>query len=303
MSNRLKAFFKNMTTFDTGLRYSRLKGTLTTYRAELEHRIKSGDFKEAAWAIEANMMLDKADTFLDQYKFDEAWKCLHTAQRQEIFGMNKKERLDASKILISESSKLNSWRRDAILDLLVDPKNKKRAAPTVSALAEATSLKDDQYNKLYYQNRLTSSLYRMLFWLLAIVTGLIIWFVSKCITGTDQLPGHDTMVYGIILFGLLGAITSSILFTRNQAASSRISEISTNTFIVLSKIAVGVGFTVFIYFLLRSSFLDSINLFSFSLTTDIDYYTIAFVSGFTERIAQKALNFFVGDEEKKKEPR
>ncbi len=299
MNIRLKAFFKNMTTFDTGLRYSRLKGSLTTYKAELEQRIKSGNSIEAPWAIEANKLVDKSEKFLNQYKFDEAWKCFHTAYRQEIFGMNKEERIDASNILISESNKLTNWRKNAIADLLGDPKSKKYKAPAASALVEATRLKDEHYNNLYYQNSLTSSLYRMLFWLLAIVTGLLIWFASRCITGLE-LPGHDTMVYGVILFGLLGAITSSILFTRNQSASSRISEISTNTFIVLSKIAVGVGFTVFIYFLLRSSFLDSIKLFNFSLTTDIDYYTIAFVSGFTERIAQKALNFFVGDEDKKK---
>ena len=299
MNRRLKAFFKNMTTFDTGLRYSRLEGSLTTYKAELEQRIKRDDSKDAPWAVKANELLDESDKFLEQYKFDEAWKCFHTAQRQEIFGMNKEELIDASKILITESNKLTIWRKNAIRDLLGDPNSKKYTAPAASTLVEATELKDEHYNNLYYQNRLSSSLYRMLFWLLAIVTGLLIWFASKCILGSDQLPDHDTMVYGIILFGLLGAITSSILFTRNQSASSRISEISTNTFIVLSKIAVGVGFTIFIYFLLRSSFLDSVKLFNFSLTTDIDYYTIAFVSGFTERIAQKALNFFVGDEDKK----
>jgi hypothetical protein len=107
------------------------------------------------------------------------------------------------------------------------------------------------------------------------------------------------MILGVILFGLLGAITSSILFTRNQAETSSITEIATNTFVVLSKIAVGVGFTIFIYFLLRSSFLDAINLFTFKLTTDVDYYTIAFLSGFTERLAQNAMSLIIGKGEGK----
>ena len=215
--------------------------------------------------------------------------------------MTENERIEACKILIPESDKLNKWRMDAIKELIGDPTSDDYTAPTATALVRATDLKDEHYNNIYYQNRLTGSLYRMLFILLAIVTALIICFASTFITESDQLPGYNIMSYGVILFGLLGAITSSILFTRNQAASSRISEISTNTFIVLSKIAVGVGFTIFIYFLLRSSLLDKIQLFNFNISSDVDYYTIAFVSGFTERIAQKALNLIIGEEEQKKE--
>lgn len=301
MANYLMKQLEKILPMDSSLRYSRLLGSLTTYKAELEYRINSSNNKDAPWAIEAQSLLTESEDFLEKRKFDEAWKCFHTSQRQEIFGMDEGERIDASKVLISESAKLNKWRTVAIKELIGNPESENYTAHTASTLARATALKDEHFNNLYYQNRLTASLYRMLFVLLAIAIGLLFWFASDYITDTEQLPGHNTMIYGVILFGLLGAITSSILFTRNQAAFSRISEISTNTFIVLSKIAVGVGFTVFIYFLIRSSLLDNIQLLSFKITSDVDYYTIAFISGFTERIAQKAISLILGEEEQKKE--
>lgn len=301
MKNRINALFKSIYTFDYLPRYSRLKGSLTTYEAELEFRVSSNNLKGTAWFIEADKLLKKTDEFLSDYKIDEAWKCFHTAQRHEIYGMSSQERLELSKALISECNKIKDWRAKAIKDILGNPESTNYVVPSADSVVQATKLKDEHYNNLYYQNRLTRSLYRLLFWLLAIVTGLLIWFSSCCITGSSELPEHSKMIEGVILFGLLGAITSSILFTRNQEANSRFSEIATNNFIVLSKIAVGVGFTVFIYFLLRSSFLDNLQVFSFTLSNDIDYYTIAFLSGFTERIAQKAMNLILGEKDVKAE--
>lgn len=301
MKNRLNTLIKSIFTFDYLPRYSRLRGSLTTYEAELDFRVTNNNLKGTAWYIEADKLLKKTGEFLSEYKIDEAWKCFHTAQRHEIYGMSAQERLDLTKTLISECNKIRDWRAKSIKDILGNPESTNYVIPSADSLVQATKIKDEHYNNLYYQNRLTRSLYRLLFWLLAIVTGLLIWFSNCCITGSSELPEHSKMIEGVILFGLLGAITSSILFTRNQAANSRISEIATNNFIVLSKIAVGVGFTVFIYFLLRSSFLDNLQIFNFSLSNDIDYYTIAFLSGFTERIAQKAMNLILGEEEKKTE--
>lgn len=301
MKNRLIALMKSIFTFDYLPRYSRLRGSLTTYEAELEFRVTNHNLKGTAWYIEADKLLKKTDKFLDEYKIDEAWKCFHTAQRHEIYGMSSQERLDLAKTLISECDKIKDWRAKTIKNILGDPGSANYVIPSADSVVQATKLKDDHYNNLYYQNRLARSLYRMLFWLLAIVTGLLIWFSNCCIADSGVLPEHGKMIEGVILFGLLGAITSSILFTRNQAANSRITEITTNNFIVLSKIAVGVGFTVFIYFLLRSSFLDNLQVFSFKLSNDIDYYTIAFLSGFTERIAQKAMNLILGEKDVKAE--
>jgi hypothetical protein len=36
------------------------------------------------------------------------------------------------------------------------------------------------------------------------------------------------------------------------------------------------------------------------MTTDVDYYSIAFVSGFTERLAQKAMSLIIPESQPKK---
>jgi hypothetical protein len=303
MFTRIKQVIRETSILDYFPRYCRLRGSLRTYKAELDFRIKNSGQEDAAWAKEATKLLDEADRFLNLYKIDEAWKCFHTAQRQEIYGTTANERIEMSKILISESGKLNNWRMIAIQEMLGDPKDKHFSIPTAATLAQATKIKDEHYNNIYYQNRLTRNLYKMLFFMLAIVIGLLFWFSNCFIIGSCKLPGHEVMILGVILFGLLGAITSSILFTRNQSETSSITEIATNTFVVLSKIAVGVGFTIFIYFLLRSSFLDAINLFTFKLSSDVDYYTIAFLSGFTERLAQNAMSLIIGKGEEKAKPK
>lgn len=299
MFKRLKEVIQKTSILDFFPRYCRLNGSLETYEVDLEFRIKNNKDKDAVWPDEAKGLIKKAKSFLNLYKIDEAWKCFHTAQRQEIYGFSSQERFEAAKTLYRESSKLNNWRMVAIKDMLGDPSVENYSVPSAETLARATKLKDEHYNNIYYQNRLTRSLYKMLFFMLAIVIGLLIWFSNCNIIGACKLPDHTVMIQGVILFGLLGAITSSILFTRQQSETSSITEIATNTFIVLSKIAVGVGFTILIYFLLRSSFLDAINLFTFELTTDLDYYTIAFLSGFTERLAQKAMSIIIGDEKPK----
>lgn len=302
MLNRIREIVTNTSIFDYFPRYCRLKGSLTTYEIELDARIESKKPDEAVWPDKAKDLVGRAKYFLSLYKIDEAWKCFHTAQRMEIYGTSTEERIEMAKSLLAESAKLNNWRMNSINEMLGDPSVENYSGPSAETLVQATKLKDEHYNNIYYQNRLTRSLYKMLFLWMAFVIALLIWFANYYGIGSCAFPELKVMLLGVMLFGLLGAITSSILFTRKQAETSSITEISTNTFIVLSKIAVGVGFTLFIFFLLRSSFLDAINLFTFSLNTDIDYYTIAFLSGFTERLAQKAMGIIIGDEKSKPEP-
>jgi len=280
-------------------RYSRLNGTLTSYQMALQGRLHGIDRTKETWPEEVENLLDQTRIFLENNQVDEAWKCFHTAQRIEVHGMSKQERHNQAKALKHEVSKLNVWRKKAIDDLIGDPNSDTYEVPDADSLIYAIELKDEHYNNQYYQNRLTRSLYSLLFILMSVNSVFIIlyfWFIYAS-EGMSWLQN----LTGIILFGFLGAIVSSILFTRSQAEQSRITEINSNRFIVLSKIAVGVGFTVFIYFLLKSSFVSKIELFSFEVSSAVDYFTIAFVSGFTERLAQRAINLIVGGEEKKEE--
>ncbi|MCF6356362.1 MAG: hypothetical protein L3J54_01025 [Draconibacterium sp.] len=102
---------------------------------------------------------------------------------------------------------------------------------------------------------------------------------------------------GVLLFGLLGSTTSSIFHFRNSQSSSRIPEILSNTSITMSRIFVGAGFSVFIFVLLNSQITASINLFSFTIDTCYDFFTIAFVSGFSERLALSSIQKIIGKKE------
>jgi hypothetical protein len=111
-------------------------------------------------------------------------------------------------------------------------------------------------------------------------------------------------VVGVLLFGLLGALTSAIVSTRQLSNSPRISEPGSSQVITMSKIFIGAGFSVFIFLLLKSSVAEHIKLFSFTISQPIDYFAIAFASGFTERLAQKSIELLIGKEkvsDKKKE--
>ncbi len=298
MWTRLSIALKKIITLEYSPRYSRLAGDLTCYKPLLEKRITESPDPNAEWATQAKALVKESEKYLNENKIDEAWKSFHTAKRLEVYGMNDHERLALAKSLFREAEKLNEWRREAIINLLGKAKEGVTATPSAEALIQAIDLKDEAYNNLYYQNRLS----RNQFWLLSgllflVITGIVIFFGvvinEKGSRYASEMSLTDYII-GVLLFGLLGALTSAILSTRHASRSSRISEIGSSQVITMSKIFIGAGFSIFIFLLLRSSVADSIKLFSFTISTPFDYFAIAFASGFTERLAQKSIELLIG---------
>lgn len=299
MAKRFKLITRIIFSIQYAPRYSRLYGDMESYEPQLQSRINEQGAQDKQWAIHARELLRKARNFLDEYKIDEAWKAFHTAKRMEIFGMNAQEMANLADELRKEVAKLNEWRREAIFELIGKTRKETPEPLPAATLVRAEELKDEYYNNQYYKNRLTRSLFRLLFVLLfMVIAGIIIFFFlnGKILESGDPSEGFGLGCYlaGVLLFGLLGAITSSILFTRNLSESTRITELGSNKTVTLSKIFVGAGFTVFIFLLLKSSIAESIQLFNFSIDSPVDYFAIAFVSGFSERLAQKAIEAIVG---------
>jgi hypothetical protein len=300
MWQRFKLTLKRVSTFEYAPRYSRLAGDIACYEPQLQKRITDTRSEHEQWAIQAQVMLKQAKTYLQEFKIDEGWKSFHTTKRMEIFGMNKHERLALAKSICKEACKLREWRKDAILSLLESKKEEVAEAPDAEVLVQAAELKDDFYNNQYYINRLTHNLFWLLSGLLFLVLIAIIAYFLTYFKLYDKELGKNLNLsdelIGVVLFGLLGALTSAILFTRNLSKSTRIKEISSSQVIVLSKIFIGAGFSIFIFLLLRSSVAESIKLFSFSISTPLDFFAIAFASGFTEQLAQKSLDLIAGKE-------
>ncbi|MBE0638630.1 MAG: hypothetical protein IH598_08920 [Bacteroidales bacterium] len=300
MKTRLKTIWKRISTKEYNARYSRLAGDIECYKPQLTRRVTEKNLKDAPWAKQAEKLVEKSEEFLQDFKIDEAWKAFHTAKRMEIFGMDDKERINLANELRMETAKLNEWRKDAVLELIGQKKFDMLDAPSHQALVRAVELKDEHYNNQYYKNRLSQTLFRLLFTLLSFGIagiGLYFYYTIRCF-GMDFNDPANIWLYllGVLLFGLLGATTSAILFTRYLSSSSRITEIGSSRVITLSKIFVGAGFSVFIFLILRSSIAENIQIFSFSIKDPLDYFTVAFVSGFSERLAQKAIETIVGKE-------
>jgi len=300
MTIKFKLFWKRIFTLEYNPRYSRLAGDIESYKPQLERRVTEKNMKDAPWAKQAVELIRISENFLGEFKIDEAWKTFHTARRLEVFGMDENERIDLANELRMETAKLNEWRKEAVLELIGQKKFDMLEAPTPQALARAIELKDEHYNNQYYKNRLSQTLFRLLFFVLAlsiIGIGFYLFFAMKCyghMFYTDL--GLWEYALGVLLFGLLGATTSAILFTRYLSKYSRITEIGSSRIITLSKIFVGAAFSVFVFMLLRSSIADSIQIFSFTISSPVDYFAIAFVSGFSERFAQNAIETIVGKE-------
>ncbi|HNW54858.1 MAG TPA: hypothetical protein PKN21_11345 [Bacteroidales bacterium] len=308
MWSRLKILRTRFTTLEYSPRYSRLAGELSCYKPQLEKRVMDLNAPGQQWAIQAKELLRDAERYLQQNKIDEGWKSFHAAQRLTICVMTDQELLAVAKSLFREAEKFNEWRKEAIINLLGKRPEGVTAIPTAEALTHASELRDEAYDNLFYLNRLVRNLFWMLCTLLFLtISGIVIYFIGiigemgKNYVTDLSLTGY---LVGVLLFGLLGALTSAIVSTRQLTDSPRISELGSSQVITMSKIFIGAGFSVFIFLLLKSSLAKHIDIFSFNISQPLDYFAIAFASGFTERFAQKAINLLLGKEkpaEKKKE--
>jgi hypothetical protein len=140
----------------------------------------------------------------------------------------------------------------------------------------------------------------LLFSLLILWSGLIILYfftACDCINSKAFVNcSEGVFLLGILLFGLLGATTSSILIIRQKSGQTRITEISSNAYVTLSRIFVGAAFSIFIFMILKSEMATKIELFTFEINKPLDYFAIAFVSGFAERLAKNAIEALAGKE-------
>ncbi|OFX53930.1 MAG: hypothetical protein A2066_03795 [Bacteroidetes bacterium GWB2_41_8] len=305
MWKRFKLTLKRVSTYEYKPRYSRLAGDIASFEPRLHKRIFDTGSAQKQWALKSLELLKQTKEFLDDYKIDEGWKSFHTAKRFEIYGMDRHERLALAKAIYKESDKLNDWRKASIVSMLGNKAGEVTDAPEPDVLILAAELKDEDYNNMYYMNRLSHNIFWLLSGLLFLTLCLIVLYFVICsgwydikFTSTDlNLTGY---IIGVLLFGFLGALTSAILFTRNLSKSSRIKEITSSQVVVMSKIFIGVGFSIFIFLLLRSSVAEGIKLFSFSISQPLDYFAIAFASGFTEKFAQKSMDLLIGKDKTEK---
>lgn len=297
---RFEIIRTKLRTIEHSPRYSRLAGELSCYKPQLEKRIIDSNAANKQWAVQAVDLIKSAEKFLKENKIDEGWKSFHAAKRMVVYDMNDDERKARAKSLFRETEKLKEWRKEAIINLLGKRSDGVSETPSAETLIHAMELMDEAYDNLFYLNRLS----RNLFWLLSgllflVISGIVLYFalviheMGKNYATEITLTGK---IVGVLLFGLLGALTSAIVSTRQLSDSPRISELGSSQVITMSKIFIGAGFSVFIFLLLQSSVAENIKIFDFKISSPLDYFAIAFASGFTERLAQKSIELLLGKE-------
>lgn len=282
-------------------RYIRFKGDLCTYQKHLEAQqampAREGNNKD--WIPEAMKLCKTAHEKLNEVRIDEGWKLLHEAQRLEVYS-NVSFKSATVIQLREEAVKLNKWRMDAVYKIIGYKDDDNRADKVSNEEVEkALQIRDEYYHTLYYTNRLTRVQFNWLFFVLVVL--IVLAFIYVCASGvsryTDMSEMTLTNLMGILLFGLLGATTSTIFHFRNSQTTARIPEILGNNSITMSRIFVGAGFSVFIFIFLNSEIAKAVDVFDFKLETCYEFFTIAFVSGFSERLALNSIQKIIGKKE------
>lgn len=277
--------------FGRRARYDRLEAALQVAWDEIQHRDAAG----ATWKASALTAVSDAHAALEQGNIDSGWSLLHAARRFEILGCNDVEVAAAATALRAESDKLKAWRQAAVKALL-GPAN---APVTREALVEAAAIRDESYDNQGYKDRLLKTQHMLLAAILAAILLAIASAVYARRLPLEALPpaASISMLFGVMLFGNLGAAISAVLQASDTSGSARIPEITTANSLTLLRVLMGAGSAMVIYMALRSQVSDVFNpAFATVLknVTSPAMYLVAFVSGFSERLVLRAVESIAG---------
>lgn len=286
-------------------RYRRVVSTLASYRATLEARQQ-----EVRHIL---VILQKAEIALNStfvVDIDKAWRFIHAAQAVEIL----QDDLGVRAIpLRREAEKLNTWRKNAVHELLGSPeKPKPDQELTARRLYEATSLIFGHYeNQAYKDGLLSSHKWQLCVALGLIIFGLFWWFRALSVPywwfgfeqvfwvhspfdnpkpfeiKFDEAVPSQTLV-SVALFGLLGAVVSAIIKFPGSMQSSRIPEVTATLSATVLRLFMGGASAIIIYVFLDSSLAPQIFRFTEPITTKT-LFALATVAGFSERLVTRAI--------------
>lgn len=277
-------------------RQNRLGSAILVFKMELKRHIdsKTPNDQLPSWITLAFDLLDQAQLALRDGNIEKGWKCFLGAQRMEIFGLDEKEELSARvKVLQEEASKLQSWRKKALEHLLGSSENPKEVNDK-AIVYEAALIRDEHYNNQAYKGALN----RDLTFYLSISLALVLIGIFLTIGNISDLPDKNPtppsreLFLNVMLFGLLGGVVSAILKAIDLDQSSRIPEMLTSIYVTFLRIFVGGAFAIIIIIFLKSQFVSFLNPTVAVAVKSLNIYSIyaiSFVSGFTERLALRAI--------------
>jgi hypothetical protein len=193
------------------------------FRVELGFLERRNARADNFWAVAAHEQLDNVHRCLESNDIEGGWFGLHAAQRYAVFGMNQTELANRAHVLREEALKITSWRAEAIENLLAVSDDRL----TAECVADAMSLRNEDFTNQYYKTRVTGDQLRVLLIICALGAVAVAPFLL--------LQGRIPMVAAVVFFGLLGSTfcaAQSLILGRNE---TRIS----NLFITLTPVLFG----------------------------------------------------------------
>jgi 8-oxo-dGTP pyrophosphatase MutT (NUDIX family) len=264
--------------FDTST--ARLRRAIMSFQIELQQSIaKTGTNQN--WASGALLSLDRADRAVAERDAEFGWHCLKTAQRLELSGMTQQELGPRAQCLVSEiTEKLSSWRNDAVKQILLE-NGRLKSGISAPEIATAARLLHEHEGNSYRRLRLRSVQFGCL--------GVSALVFLACYVALVNLSGlsNDLSTWAgicqVVLLGALGAAISGIL----QIGSDKTARIPTelNTFgFLIARLVVGASAALLLVAVWQSGYVQfpKVEGTKFSIV-------LAFAAGFTERLAQNAI--------------
>jgi hypothetical protein len=276
-------------------------------------------------AIEIDSLTDQADPNLQWVKnckaflamaeesrkfgdVDQAWRHLKAANRWSLYGLFDKDKVQFDMRALSvyregSSKKIDSsWRKQEIMELLSTKNGYKHITrrEDIGKVVAAEQILDDYQNNIYDKSSILKG--RLAFLNIVSLLAIASWIVlapelkeMKTIAGKMS---YQNLWMIIVLAGALGAMASG--YTRSlgsTGAKARIPAQIAEGYISLARLFLGAGSAIGASLLLLSGLINLGDVLSLGLVL-----AVAFISGFTEKLLQNAIDKSVSVEPKSDKP-
>jgi 8-oxo-dGTP diphosphatase len=215
---------------------SRLLRECEAFRVELGFLERRSSRADNFWAVAAHEQLNNVLRCLESDDIEGGWFGLHAAQRYAVFGMNQVELANRAHILREEALKINSWRAEAMENLL-SPADGRLTAESV---ADAIAVRNEDFSLQHHKTRTVGDRLRVLL----MICGLAAIAAAPFMLLTGRIP----IVAAVLFFGLLGSTfcsAQSLIMGRNDSRPSNL--FITVTPVFFGAIAGLLGYAVYEY--------------------------------------------------------
>jgi len=247
---------------------------------------------------------------------DSKFKLLNAVKRQEIMEYDNWQCDIMIKRILLESSKLDDWRKEAILELLSEYKKKGTPADNGAmkgvrfSLREAAQIFDVHFDNLYYKSKIAKKTISFLNWILVLLLSTFLIYAAFLEYGGKTkktfLLGPFSDLWLVILFGVLGAAFSTLLnLYKSDKLKNRVVKQIDAVNLAKARLIIGASAGLIVFLILNSELItikgvnDAIAGASNAVAANsagvrtpkpltVPMLSLVFIAGFTERLV---LNF------------